>query len=119
LLGSSSEYSDDSSSEEFDDEEEDEYKGLQLKNLCSETERVTDMQFEEWKLEYDKWLMSNGWIKRVAESDLRPTGKQQFLALLTARRDNDQSSKPEEFDEELFAEDDDIDLEEDDDLDSV
>jgi len=107
----SSDYSDEDSSsggsfvcEESEDDEE-EYKGLQLKNLCAESDRVTDTQFTEWKMEHDKWLMSNGWIKRVAESDLRPTGKQQFLTLLTSRRENNSEEIIEEdFDEELFAE---------------
>ncbi len=107
--GSSSYDSDYSGSFESEDEEED-YKGLQLKNLCLESERVTDNQFSEWKSEYDKWLMSNGWIKRVAESDLRPTGKQQFLTLLTAKR-GASDTIDEEFDEDLFGEDDDIDEE--------
>jgi hypothetical protein len=101
-----SDYSDSFNSDDDEEEEEEEdYKGLQLKNLCLETERVTDDQFAEWKCEYDKWLIGNGWIKRVAESDLRPTGKQQFLTLLTAKR-GAADKVDEEFDEALFGEDD-------------
>jgi hypothetical protein len=113
-----SEYDSDDDSYE-DEEEEEDYKGLQLKTLCPESERVTIDQFAAWKLSYDQWLMDNKWIKRVSEADVKPTGKQQFLSILVSRRSKETvaSGQPadgvlDEFDEELFGEEDFGDLDE-------
>jgi hypothetical protein len=102
---------DDESYVDEEEEQEEDYKGLQLKALCVESERVTVEQFAEWKLTYDKWLMENKCIKRVSESDVKPTGKQQFLSVLTNRRSGADAKPGEDFDEELFGEDD-VDLDE-------
>jgi hypothetical protein len=104
---SSDEDDDDSS---FTSEEEPEFEGLQMKNLCAEDERVTRDQFIEWKKEYDEYLLTNGLIKRIGPEDTRRTGKQQFLELLTKRRSENQSEQ--EFNEELFGNEDDIDEDE-------
>ena len=109
---------DDYSDEDEEDEEEEEvYEGLQQKNLCPESERVGSEEFLGWKLEYDQYLLKTGLIKRIAQGDVRPTGKQQFLATLAARKDKGATPDDSlEFNEDLFGEDiefDDVPVEED------
>jgi hypothetical protein len=109
---SDSDYEDDSeytSEDEEESDEDEEFEGLQLKNLCSEDERVTMDQFLEWKNEYDAYLLKEGLIKRIAPDDTRQTGKQQFLQLLTQRRQ--ENTTEQEFNEELFGNEEDIDVE--------
>jgi hypothetical protein len=106
-VGGEDEYddSDDSdwSGEDDSDESEDdgEYQGLQSKNLCPESARVSDSQFASWRVGYEDWLMENGFIKR--SSDTRPTGKEQFLTNLANRS----AGKPklDGIDESLFDDD--------------
>jgi len=115
----SSDYDDDDDDSDYEEEEDEDYKGLQLKNLCSESDRVTVEQFAQWKMTYDEWLMENKYIKRVSESDVKPTGKQQFVSVLVSRQTEDTvDDTMGEFDEELFEDDDDFgDLDDDEDED--
>ena len=107
---SSEDDDDDDSGFESEDSEEPQFEGLQMKNLCPEDERVTRDEFLEWKKEYDEYLLSNGLIKRFGSDDTRKTGKQQFLELLTQRRQENQTEQ--EFNAELFGNEDDIDEDE-------
>ena len=97
----SSDDEDDSDDDDYSEEEDDGFEGLQAKELCPESQRVTPSQFEFWKAGSDALLLQRGLIKRVAESDTRPTGKQQFVQTLKARTEG----VPTTFNEELFGED--------------
>jgi hypothetical protein len=94
---------------DYESEDEEQFEDLQLKNLCPESERVTIDQFLEWKKEYDAYLLKEGLIKRISADDTRQTGKQQFLAVLKSRR-ADEDNEGETFNEELFGNEDDVDV---------
>jgi hypothetical protein len=70
---------------------------------------VTIDQFLEWKKEYDAYLLKEGLIKRISADDTRQTGKQQFLAVLKSRR-ADQDNEGKTFNEELFGNEEDVDV---------
>ena len=97
---SDSDYSDESSLEE---EDQVDFKDLEMKVLCPESERVTRERFLEWKQEYDAMLLQAGLIRRFGAQDTRQTGKEQFLAMLTNRKKDDGS-----FNEALFENEDDL-----------
>lgn len=120
IIDTDSEYNEDEDSDwdsdydsEDDDEDETQYEELQQKNLCSEDQRVTRAEFLKWKIdEYDPYLLKAGLIKRIAEGDNRQTGKQQFLATLIARKEKGNVPDELEFNEDLFGDEDDVDLDE-------
>ena len=93
-----------------DEEEEEQFEELQLKNLCSETDRVTVEEFMAWKKEYDAFLLKEGLIKRISAEDTRQTGKEQFQNLLKTRRGEGNVGEGEEFNEDLFGNEEDVDV---------
>lgn len=104
-----SDYSDeeDGSFDSDSSDEEEQFEELQMKDLCPEEQRVTRDQFVEWKREYDDYLLGCGIVKRIGADDTRATGKQQFLELITKRRNENQTEQ--EFNAELFGNEDDLD----------
>ena len=114
----SDDYSDDDSDDDGSEEADDDYEGLVTKELVPENQRVKRGEFLEWKLQYDQYLLKNGLIKRMAEGDVRRTGRQEFLDTLTARGDKGGSGTATaataalEFNEELFGDEQDVDLDE-------
>jgi hypothetical protein len=101
-----------------DEDDEPEFKELEQKILCTENERVTREQFQQWKIaEFDIFLLKNEFIKRVADGDTRKTGKQEFLETLMSRRDaktESSGSQSLEFNENLFDGEDDVEFDEED-----
>ena len=70
------ESSDEELSEGEGEDVEKEWRGLDQKPLCEVGDRITHDQFDKWKLQHDKWLLSEGLIKR--DDTARVTGRMHF-----------------------------------------
>merc|ERR1712039_1524 len=78
--------------DEEEEAEEEEWKGLALKELCPESERITKDVFEEWKVKFDQEMIEAGVLKR--DEVRAKTGKQIFLDIKdTAEADGKDGAK--------------------------
>ncbi|CAK9086078.1 unnamed protein product [Durusdinium trenchii] len=110
MLGQAEEEGDAEEEDEDDEEEEEpEWKGLQEKNLCPESERITPDAFAAWKAKFDAEMIEMGVLKR--DENRSRTGKMIFSQSPEAGKDNGYNESKSEllvYDAALFGEDDDL-----------
>merc|ERR1719145_178810 len=103
---------DDEDEEDEEEEEEPEWKGLALKEVVPEDQRITPESFAEWKSKFDAEMIAKGLIKDSANAEAGVTGRKFFLAQKESGEELKEGAL--EIDEELFEGEDDVDLDDDD-----